>query len=117
MCLKKRTNLFRTDDDELDPNEWVDKPSEVIERQFLDEYFLVVRRVNGIGLSLDDFWNMPVDSFAQILNNEREIMKAEQEEYEKQRLEGKSSSKTGKMTTPKFKDSESYTDIYNELIE
>jgi hypothetical protein len=44
-------------------------------------------------------------------------MKAEQEEYEKQRLEGKSSSKTGKMTTPKYKDSESYTDIYNELIE
>lgn len=55
--------------------------------------------------------------FAQLLNNELEIIEAERKEAEKQRLESKSTSRTGKMTTPKFKDSEEMTDIYESLIE
>ena len=112
--MKKRTNPFR----EIEETDMlVEKPSELLEKQFIDEYFLVVRRVNGIGLTLSDFWKMPLDTFAQILNNERKIIKEEQKQYEKQRLESKSTSKTGKMTTPRFNDSEDYTDIYESLIE
>ena len=113
--MKNQNIPFKEIEDDTDV--LVAKPSEIIEKQFLDEYFLVVRRVQGIGLTLDDFWKMPIDTFAQILNNEREIIKSEQEEYEKQRLNSKSSSKTGKMTTPLHKDSEDYTDIYESLIE
>ena len=70
-----------------------------------------------MGLTLKDFWEMDYLIFAQLLNNELEIIKAEQKEAEKNRLESKSSSKTGKMTTPKFEDSEDYVDIYESLIE
>ena len=70
-----------------------------------------------MGLTLTDFWEMDYVIFAQLLNNELEIIKAEQKEAEKSRLESISTSKTGKMTTPKFEDSEEYTDIYNQLIE
>lgn len=114
--LKKQNNPFNNTIEE-DTDVLVSKPSEIIEKQFIDEYFLVVRRVQGIGLSLNDFWNMDIDTFSQILNNEREIIKEEQKQYEKQRLESKSTSKTGKMTTPKFEDSEDYLDIYESLIE
>jgi len=114
--LKKPNNPFNNTIEE-DTDVLVSKPSEIIEKQFIDEYFLVVRRVQGIGLSLNDFWNMDIDTFSQILNNEREIIKEEQKQYEKQRLESKSTSKTGKMTTPKFEDSEEYLDIYESLIE
>ena len=90
----------------------VEKPSEVIEKQFIDEYFLLTRRVKGMGLSLNDFWDMDYTIFGQLLRNELDIIEAEKREMEKQRLESKSSSRTGKMTTPKFEDNEDYVDIY-----
>ena len=49
----------------------------------LEDYFLLVRRITGIGLSLEDYWNMDTWSTAFLLITEREIMKQEQEEYEK----------------------------------
>lgn len=100
-----------------DTDTFMEKPSELIEKQFIDEYFLLTRRVKGMGLTLKDFWEMDYLIFAQLLNNELEIIKAEQKEAEKSRLESKSSSKTGKMTTPKFDDSEDYVNIYESLIE
>lgn len=70
-----------------------------------------------MGLTLNDFWNMDYLIFAQLLRNELDIIEAEQKEAEKSRLESKSTSKTGRMTTPKYEDSEEYTDIYEQLIE
>lgn len=95
----------------------MEKPSELIERQFIDEYFLLTRRVKGMGLTLNDFWEMDYLIFAQLLGNELEIIEAERKESEKQRLESKSTSRTGKMTTPKYEDNEDYVDIYESLIE
>lgn len=89
----------------------------MIEKQFIDEYFLLTRRVKGMGLSLNDFWDMDYTIFGQLLRNELDIIEAEKREMEKQRLESKSSSRTGKMTTPKFEDNEDYVDIYESLIE
>ncbi len=113
--MPKRTNPFNEISE--DDDSFLEKPSELLEKQFIDEYFLVVRRVQGIGLSITDFWQMDSDTFYQILNNERKVIEEEHKEYEKQRLESKSTSSTGKMTAPKFKDSKDYTDIYNALIE
>jgi len=95
----------------------MEKPSELIEKQFIDEYFLLTRRVKGMGLTLNDFWEMDYLIFAQLLGNELEIIEAEKKETEKQRLESKSTSRTGKMTTPKYEDNEDYVDIYESLIE
>lgn len=100
-----------------DTDEFMEKPSELIEKQYIDEYFLLTRRVKGMGLSLNDFWEMDYTIFGQLLRNELEIIEAEQKEAEKSRLESKSTSKTGKMTTPKHKDNEDYLDIYESLIE
>ena len=113
--LQRQSNPFNPISEDTDT--FMEKPSELIEKQFIDEYFLLTRRVNGMGLTLKDFWEMDYLIFAQLLNNELEIIKAEQKEAEKNRLESKSSSKTGKMTTPKFEDSEDYVDIYESLIE
>lgn len=113
--LQRQSNPFKPIEE--DTEEFMEKPSELIEKQFIDEYFLLTRRVKGMGLTLKDFWEMDYLIFAQLLNNELEIIKAEQKEAEKSRLESKSSSKTGKMTTPKFEDSEDYVDIYESLIE
>ena len=95
----------------------MEKPSELIETHFIDEYFLLTRRVKGMGLTLNDFWEMDYIIFAQLLGNELEIIEAERKESEKQRLESKSTSRTGKMTTPKYEDNEDYVDIYESLIE
>lgn len=95
----------------------MEKPSELIEKQFIDEYFLLTRRVKGMGLTLKDFWEMDYTIFGQLLRNELDIIEAERKEAEKGRLESKTTSKTGKMTTPKFEDSEDYKDIYESLIE
>lgn len=70
-----------------------------------------------MGLSLNDFWEMDYTIFGQLLRNELDIIEAEKKEMEKQRLESKSTSRTGKMTTPKYEDSEDYVDIYESLIE
>ena len=113
--MQKRNNPFNPISEDNDS--FLEKPSELIEKQFIDEYFLLTRRVKGMGLTLTDFWNMDYLIFAQLLNNELEIIKSEQKEAEKQRLESKSTSKTGKMTTPKYEDNEDYVDIYESLIE
>ena len=102
---------------EEDDDTFLEKPSELIEKQFIDEYFLLTRRVKGMGLSLKDFWEMDYTIFGQLLRNELDIIEAERKENEKARLESKSTSKTGKMTTPKHKDNEDYLDIYESLIE
>ena len=113
--MQKPNNPFNPISEDTDS--FLEKPSELIEKQFIDEYFLLTRRVKGMGLTLTDFWQMDYLTFAQLLNNELEIIRAEQKEAEKSRLESKSTSKTGKMTAPKYEDSEEYTDIYNQLIE
>ena len=113
--MRKLNNPFKPIEE--DEGSFMEKPSELIEKQFIDEYFLLTRRVKGMGLTLNDFWEMDYIIFAQLLNNELEIIEAERKEAEKQRLESKSTSRTGKMTTPKFEDNEDYVDIYESLIE
>ena len=110
--LNNPFNLISEDADNL-----VEKPSEIIEKQYIDEYFLLTRRVKGMGLSLKDFWEMDYTIFGQLLRNELDIIESERKEMEKQRLESKSTSRTGKMTTPKYADSEDYVNIYESLIE
>jgi len=43
----------------------------------LEDYFLLVRRVKGMGLSLDDYWQMDSWSTAKLLSMEREIIDEE----------------------------------------
>lgn len=113
--MQKRNSPFNPIEEDTD--EFMEKPSELIEKQFIDEYFLLTRRVKGMGLSLKDFWEMDYTIFGQLLRNELDIIEAEKKEAEKTRLESKSTSKTGKMTTPQIADSEDYADIYESLIE
>ena len=43
----------------------------------LEEYFLLVRRIQGIGLSLDDYWQMDSWTTAKLLTMERAIIDEE----------------------------------------
>lgn len=47
----------------------------------LEEYFLLVRRIEGIGLSVDDYWNMDTWTTSKLLSMERKIMEEEQKAY------------------------------------
>lgn len=53
----------------------------MIEEFLLEEYFLLVRRIPGISLSIEDFWELDTWTTSKLLTMEREIMKEEQEAY------------------------------------
>jgi len=44
----------------------------------------LVRRIQGLGLSIDDYWELDTWTTAKLLDMEREIIKEEQKEYNKQ---------------------------------
>ena len=50
----------------------------------LEEYFLLVRRINGLGLSIQDYWELDTWTTAKLLDMEKQIMDEEQKEYNKQ---------------------------------
>ena len=47
----------------------------------LEEYFLLVRRIQGIGLSVDDYWSMDTWTTAKLLSMERAIMEEEAKQH------------------------------------
>ena len=55
-----------------------------IEEAQLEEYFLLVRRVQGIGLSIKEYWEMDTWTTAKLLDMEKRIIEEEQKEYNKQ---------------------------------
>lgn len=50
----------------------------------LEEYFLLVRRIPGISLSIDDYWDLDTWTTAKLLDMEKRIIEEEQKEYNKQ---------------------------------
>jgi hypothetical protein len=73
----------------------------------LDDYFLLVRRIPGISLSVDAFWEMDTYTTGRLLEREKEIMKKEEDEYNKQK--GKSK--------PRGTNSEEMEEIMEDLQE
>lgn len=55
----------------------------MIEEMMLEEYFLLIRRIAGISLSVTDYWNMDTWTTSKLLTMEKEIIKEEQKEYNK----------------------------------
>ena len=56
----------------------------LIEESQLEEYFLLVRRIQGIGLSIKEYWELDTWTTAKLLDMERKIIEEEQKEYNKQ---------------------------------
>lgn len=54
----------------------------IIEEAMLEEYFLLVRRINGIGLSVEEYWNLDTWTTAKLLNIEKKIMDEEAKAYD-----------------------------------
>ena len=62
--------------------EFKDVPfSWVIEELMIEEYFLLVRRIPGIALSIEDYWELDTWTTSKLLTLEREIIKQEEEAY------------------------------------
>ena len=55
-----------------------------IEEAMIEEYFLLVRRISGLGLSIDDYWELDTWTTAKLLSLEQKIMEEEQKEFGKQ---------------------------------
>lgn len=49
----------------------------------LEDYFLLVRRISGLNLSVDDYWELDTWTTAKLLDMEKRIIKEEQKEYNK----------------------------------
>jgi hypothetical protein len=49
----------------------------------LEEYFLLVRRIGGLSLSVSDYWELDTFTTQKLLSMELEIIKQEQESYDK----------------------------------
>ena len=49
----------------------------------LEEYFLLVRRIQGLGLSVNDYWELDTWTTAKLLDMEKRIIEEEQKEYNK----------------------------------
>lgn len=56
----------------------------LIEEAMLEEYFLLVRRIGGIGLSIKEYWELDTWTTAKLLDMEKKIIDEEQKEYNKQ---------------------------------
>jgi len=52
-----------------------------IEEVMLEEYFLLVRRIKGISLSVKDYWELDTWTTSKLLSMERRIMEEEAKEY------------------------------------
>jgi len=49
----------------------------------LEDYFLLVRRIQGLGLSINDYWELDTWTTAKLLDLEKKIIEEEQKEYKK----------------------------------
>ena len=47
----------------------------------LEEYFLLVRRIPGIAISVDDYWEMDTWTTSKLLTMEKRIMDEEQKQF------------------------------------
>lgn len=103
-------------EEEEDDDGFLHYPSDALEEILLNKYFLLVKRVEGIGLSLNDFWEMDTKQFNLLYNNELEIIQAEQKEIEKHELAKRSKSTKGKMVTTKGTDNPEMSDAYESLM-
>jgi len=83
----------------------------------LDEFFLLVRRIPGLSMSLDDFWNSDCDEINYILHKELEIIKEEQKHYEEMELKNKTTSSTGTRVPNKYEDSSDMESALNSYFE
>lgn len=54
-----------------------------MEEWYLDKYYLLVRRIPGLSLSIDDYWKTPTSTINQLYNNEMEVIQKEEEEQRK----------------------------------
>ena len=51
-----------------------------IEELMLEEYFLLVRRIGGLSLSVDEYWELDTWTTAKLLDMEKKIIEMEQKE-------------------------------------
>ena len=80
--------VVNSDDNKEDKEDLSDIPlSWVIEEMMLEEYFLLVRRIQGLGLSVKEYWELDTWTTAKLLSMEREIIEEEQKEYNKNKKE------------------------------
>lgn len=53
----------------------------------LEDYFLLVRRIGGISLSIKEYWELDTWTTAKLLDMERRIIEEEQKQYDKDNKE------------------------------
>ena len=62
-----------------------------IESSFLDIYFLLVHRIEGLGLSLNDFWAMDTWTTSRLYCLELDLIDKEEKELNKDKPESQNS--------------------------
>ena len=79
--------------------------SEVLEENLLDEYYILVKRIPGLAMSIEDFMNTPSRQISYLLDKEYELLEYENMERERVELAGKTTSKGGTMVPNRHRNS------------
>lgn len=77
----------------------------MLEETLLDEFYILVKRIPGLSMSIEEFMNTPSRQISYLLDREYEIIEHEQEERHRAELAARSTSKTGMMVPNKHKNS------------
>lgn len=89
--------------------------NQALENMMLDEYYILTKRIKGMGLSLKEYWDSDSYQIGYIFQKEKELMDYESKEYEDMKLEQSTTSRTGKKVPNKYEDDEELEDIYNSF--
>lgn len=90
---------------------------EILEESFLDEYYILCKRIEGMSLSLEEFFNTDSFYISYILKKELDLMEAEKDEYEKMSMEMNNTNPKGSQTPLKQKDSENAVMFYEAYFD
>lgn len=74
-----------------------------IEEPLIDMYLVLVHRIEGIGLSLDDFWKMDTWILSKIYLTEIDLIEKEEKQY-------------NKKSVPREENDEATEDLYLEMF-
>ena len=90
---------------------------EIIEENLLDEYYFLVKRIKGMSLSLNDFFEADSFYISYIFRKELELVKEEEKEYKKMEMQSNNTNSSGSTIPLKQEDSPNAVMMYEAYFE
>ena len=83
----------------------------------MDEYYILVKRIKGMSLSIEEFFNTDSFYISYIFQKEVELIEHEEREYDRMEKEMNNTNSTGSQVPLKQKDSPNAVMMYEAYFE